>query len=269
MKIYIPSLHRMDQKTWEALPPEWQNKTTIICHRDDVEPLRLKYRSMSVRQQPTALKGIGPIRQYLLDTCPENKMVMMDDDLRFSARFDGTTKLRKADEKDMQSMMDAVEEALDDFAHCAVSAREGNNHVLEDATEVGRPLRFLAYNRLMVKPVGARFDRIELMEDFDMTLQLLRVGLPNCILWSWAHDQVGGSNAKGGCSTYRTGEKQAEAARTLAALHPGFVKVVEKETKGAWKGLAVNGKRTDVQISWKKAFDASTRRVKLVIRKTP
>jgi len=38
----------------------------------------------------------------------------------------------------------------------------------------------------------------------------------------------------------------------LAELHPGLVKVVTKETKGAWGG----GTRTDVVVQWKKALKA-------------
>jgi hypothetical protein len=43
------------------------------------------------------------------------------------------------------------------------------------------------------------------------------------------------------------------SAKGLAELHPGFVKVVRKETKGAWGG----GERVDVQIQWKKAWESS------------
>ena len=40
----------------------------------------------------------------------------------------------------------------------------------------------------------------------------------------------------------------------LAALHPDFVKVVEKYTKTSWGG----GIRTDVRIAWKKAYESYT-----------
>jgi hypothetical protein len=36
----------------------------------------------------------------------------------------------------------------------------------------------------------------------------------------------------------------------LQLLHPAFVKVVEKATKTSWGGET----RTDVQVSWKKAY---------------
>jgi hypothetical protein len=90
------------------------------------------------------------------------------------------------------------------------------------------------------------------MEDFDVTLQLLRKGHRNAVLNQWAQDQ-GTSNAPGGCSTYRTPEVQAAGAYGLQKLHPDFVTVVDKETKQAWGG----GVRKDVRIAWKKALESS------------
>jgi hypothetical protein len=69
------------------------------------------------------------------------------------------------------------------------------------------------------------------------------------VLNNWCNNQAEGSSADGGCSTYRTPELQAQAARLLAELHAPYVKVVEKETKTAWGG----GTRTDVMIQWKRA----------------
>ncbi len=264
MRIYIPSLHRMDQRTWEALPREWRDKTTVVCHAKDVAPLHAKYPLMDVLAQPASLKGIGPVRQWIVDNAKEPKLVMIDDDLRFSVRISKKdTKLKPADKSELSLMLQAVEVNLDLYGHVAVSAREGNNRIPEHCTEIGRPLRFLAYDVNAIRETGCRFDRIELMEDFDMTLQLLRRGYENLILWHWAHDQIGGSGAKGGCSEYRDGAMQAKAAHRLAELHPGFVKVVEKQTKTAWKGMG--GTRTDVVISWKKAYQASKRMI--ILRK--
>ena len=115
-----------------------------------------------------------------------------------------------------------------------------------------RLLRMLAYHVPTYKALKVKFDRIQFMEDFDVTLQLLRAGKPNRLLHAWCHDQVT-SNAPGGCSTYRTLAKQGVAAHSLKKLHPEFVRVVEKTTKTAWGGAT----RTDVQIAWKKAYKSS------------
>ncbi len=254
MKIYIPSLHRMDQRTWEAIPRIWRKNTYVICPYEDSKKLKKKYPEMQIILQPMTVQGIAQVRQHILNICSKEKLVMMDDDLRFSTRITDTTKLRQSKIHDINEMLVNIEDQLNNYIHLAVSAREGNNRVEELITEIGRPLRVLAYNTPKL-PSGVFFERIRVMEDFDMTLQLLRKGFKNAILWQWAHDQVGGSQAPGGCSTYRNEQTQTVAAFQLAEYHPGFVKVVEKE---GWRGMV---KRTDVKIAWKKAYDSSRKKL--------
>jgi hypothetical protein len=96
------------------------------------------------------------------------------------------------------------------------------------------------------------FDRLKVMEDFDFTLTLLENGGRNAVTLDYVWNQTG-SNQPGGCSDYRTAEVQAKAAKELAKLHPGVVKVVEKEVIGktSWGGMKT---RTDVRIQWRKAY---------------
>jgi hypothetical protein len=139
-------------------------------------------------------------------------------------------------------------------AHAGFACREGANRVTSPHIVNTRILRVLGYNRKILAKENITFGRVQVMEDFDVALRLLRAGYPNCILNHVAHNQKG-SGAAGGCSTYRTPQVQAQAAHVLAALHPGYVKVVEKTTKTAWGG----GTRTDVNIQWKKAYAESNR----------
>lgn len=55
------------------------------------------------------------------------------------------------------------------------------------------------------------------------------------------------------CKHKASNRRQAAAAHQLHSLHPDFVKVVKKTTKGAWGG----GERTDVTVAWKKAYESS------------
>ena len=114
-------------------------------------------------------------------------------------------------------------------------------------------MRLLAYDKQKVLDTGAKFDRIDTKQDFDMTLQLLRKGYKNLVFYKYAHNQSG-SNARGCCSVYRNPEMMDRCSNELAALHPDFVKVVEKYTKTSWGG----GIRTDVRIAWKKAYESYT-----------
>ena len=250
MRIYIPSAGRPDkQPTWDVLPDFIKEQTQIVVQAKQAEQYARKFKDHMI-VLPEGIETISPTRQWLLDNCDDDKMVMIDDDLTFSCRTtEGSTKLTPQSSADMREMFQDVENSLDDFTHMAISTREGNNHVADDIKEVGRALRFHGLRTDVVRGLGVRFDRIQLRQDFDFTLQMLRAGKPNVIFYNYAHNQPG-SDTKGGCSVFRTPELMEKTAHTLAALHPGFVKVVEKETKSSWGGK----KRTDVTVYWKKAF---------------
>ncbi len=87
------------------------------------------------------------------------------------------------------------------------------------------------------------------MEDFDVQLQLLKRGLGNACLYYWAQGQSK-TNAPGGCSLWRTHEVHEAAARRLAELHPGLVRLRQKANKTDAGGF---GTRMEVTIAWKKA----------------
>ena len=255
MKIYIPSHKRPDKQiTWESLPDFLKKKAKIVVQASQAED----YEQYNPLVLPKHIKSIGPTRQYLMENVKDKYLCMMDDDLRFYTRIlrgANKGKLRKMEDKDFQLMYDTLEGYLSSgYIHAGISAREGNNRVEGLTVENTRMMRVLCYSRGRFNRLGIRFDRMEDKEDFDVTLQLLEKGFPNIVSFQFAHNQTG-SQTSGGCSDMRTLESMAKSSKKLAKLHPGFVKVVEKETKSAWGG----GVRTDVRISWKKAYESSTR----------
>ena len=138
---------------------------------------------------------------------------------------------------------------LEEFVHGGVSPREGANRDTNDLRFNTRIMRVHFFRPFSVERLGVKLNRIPFMSDFDTTLQLLRAGAENFCLNNWVHNQAG-SNTEGGCSTTRSLEKLGQAAERLHELHPEFVTVVEKTTKGSWGG----GTRKDVRIQWKKAL---------------
>jgi hypothetical protein len=151
-----------------------------------------------------------------------------------------------------------MQSALNEHAHVSVSAREGNNRAgVGEAPLVSlntRTLRVLAYRT--EEFLRAEHGRVPVMEDFDVNLQLLRAGHSNACASFWAQGQRM-TNEAGGCSTYRTHELHEGAARRLAELHPGLVRLRQKQNKTDREGF---GTRTEVTISWKAAY-ADGRRV--------
>lgn len=251
MLIYVHSAGRAELglPTLEALlKTDYAGSVRLVVQTREAKA----YAGMVTARQfvvlPPKIKTLSPTRQWILDNCPTKKFLLMDDDLDFAVRrSDDHTKFRTCESDDLDVFIAATEEYLDSYAHVGWMAREGANRTPTNATNV-RMMRVLGYHAPKVRKAGARFDRLPTKQDFDMTLQLLRAGHDNLVVAGIVHNQKG-SNTAGGCSTYRTPKMMDDSAHALVKLHPGFVKVVQKETKSAWGG----GVRTDVQIAWKKA----------------
>jgi TET-Associated Glycosyltransferase len=251
MEIYIPTRGRVFQETWSSLPKELQQVLYFVVPHNQTF-----IAGSGVLRTPPEIDGIGPTRQWIIDHAlarNASKAVMLDDDLVFATRReDDPTKFRNSTAEDITLLFNDIEHYLNSFAHVGVATREGGNRDTSHTVVNTRLLRILAYRTDILRNRNIRFDRVELMEDFDVTLQLLEQGYPNVKINWIAHNQRS-SNAPGGCSTYRTIEKQGLAAERLQQLHPRFVAVVTKQTKTAWNGK----ERQDVRIAWKNAFDSA------------
>lgn len=248
MQIFIPTRGRIFQETWSSITENqtWPDLKFVMPHGQ-------MFARSNVLFTPPEINGIGPTRQWIIDNATDDKILMLDDDLVFATRReDEPTKFRPSTSEEIAGLFARIDGLLDRFAHVGVSTREGGNRDVSDLVTNTRLLRILAYRVDVLRSENVRFDRLELMEDFDVTLQLLRRGYPNIRINNIVHNQRS-SNAPGGCSTYRTLEKQSQAATGLKGLHPQFVSVVTKKTKTAWNGQ----ERQDVVIGWKRAFDSA------------
>lgn len=250
MFIYIPTLNRIDsQKTYDMLPAKLRRFATLVAPLREVEAHKARGRKVI----GCPVSGIGKVRQWILNLHKTGKLVMLDDDIRFDVRRkDNKGRFLVATESDICDLFATLETNLSAYTHVGVLAREGGNRITIPYVECTRMLRVLAYNVARYHKAGVRYDRLPVMEDFDVTLQLLRKGHANLVLCDWVNGQ-GSSNAAGGCSTYRTMELQERGAILLAKHHREFVRVVRKRTKQAWNGQ----ERTDVVISWKKAYESA------------
>jgi hypothetical protein len=200
---------------------------------------------------PDHVHTIAPTRDHIIHDMPgSDHVLMLDDDLQFAVRrTDDPTKFRQPNPLDIREMLGEADRELHNHPHIALGSREGGNRNTERFMWNTRMMRALGYSRKFMKERGITFHPMEVMEDFHVTLQILRSGRDCLVLNNWVTNQAGGSDASGGCSTFRTKELHEKNAYVLASRHPGFVKVVKKTTKGAWGG----GERTDVVVSWKQA----------------
>lgn len=259
MQIFIPTYGRSgNQVTLDALRAAGLDPILVVQAREAKKYERYMSAGVPVKILPPEIQTIAPTRQHILDCLvASDKFAMVDDDLYFyHRREDDPTKLRDITKHELLGAFMKLEGILGTghTAHAGFAPREGANRNTEALLHNTRIMRVLGYDARVLRKFNIRFDKMEVMEDFHVALSLLELGFPNCILNTYANNQAAGSGAAGGCSHFRTPELHAMNARLLAILHPGLVKVTEKETKGAWGG----GTRTDVIVYWKKAYAQGT-----------
>jgi hypothetical protein len=254
MYIVIPSAGRPDkQPTLKAMPiNSLRGRLFLVVRKEDRLVYRKWKKDCQVISCPAAVQGVAATRQWVLENF-QPKVCMLDDDMTFSARTGDGVALKKATPSDIEKMFDLLESWLDEgFLHVGVSQRAGNNRIKSPFVETTRMNNVYAFRSKEILEVGGRFDRLKVMEDFDLTLQLLRKGYKNRVTYDYAWGQ-GQSGAEGGCSLYRTWDMQRKAAQALQVLHPGLVKIKIKKSKKAWEGIG--DERVDVNIAWKQAYN--------------
>lgn len=268
MKIFIPSYQRayMVRAGTLAWIPKSYHKDTIIVVRDEEFG---KYMNQMMKDSTYATvgilgvpaTGIGDKRQMILEHCVKKEykyFTMMDDDLQFFRRKDpSTTNLIPATEDDMVQMLVAMQRGLARYSHVGVSARQGNNAAGIGSADVIREqnvrvMRAVAFRTKEYASI--EHNRINGIEDFDATLQLLRKGHSNLNLYWWAQDQQQ-TNAPGGCSVWRTKKYHEDNVRRLKELHSDFVTLVPKENKTGGDF----GTRLEVRVQWKEAWKEGQR----------
>lgn len=266
MLIYIPSMARAVAKDIQSGPLRNMGKAAlsrtmyvvpteeVLVYRQALD--RAGFDSVGVIACPE--RGIARTRLAIGEHARQKgatTFAMLDDDITFLVRkSEESWHLRNAAEEDVDQMLGDVERWLErGYAHVAVSAREGNNRMdkggRDTNKECTRTLRFLAYRTDDF--LGVEHCRVEVMEDFDVNLQLLEQGKPNVCLFWWAQGQKM-TNAPGGCSTYRSHEVHERSAHRLAELHPRYVRLRQKQNKTDADGF---GTRTEVTIMWKQCFE--------------
>jgi hypothetical protein len=264
MKIFIPTRDRVNaQFTWDNLH-YLQDVATLVCPAEEVQA-HLDHGRRAIARPPVPLAGV---RQWLVDEAVNGPdqgrkpIIMLDDDLAFFVRKSPDAhNLTPAGDKvgvimhRLYNMVYGTGTELGSFfpVHAGLSPRQGNNWAFPD--KVQYTTRVNAVHCILPAALahyGIRYDTMDMMEDYHVTLSLFEEGEDNAAITDAAWDQCKGSGAPGGFSHYRTSDRQTQAAEKLASLHPRSVKVVKKNPKTGSGGFA--GERTDVRVQWKQAY---------------
>lgn len=249
MNIYIPTRGRLDkQVTWDNMPAELKPRVFLVCHEEEANEHMVRGRNVVVYNE----RGIGNVRRWLC-TQPERYILMLDDDQTFFKwKSDEDYHLVRCTPEEIVTLVEDVEMLLLDTPFVGIGSRQGNNnHWPKKIVENIRNCNSYGIDTEVLYDYDIEFNKLPLMEDFYVQLSLLANGFKTLCITDRVWSQYG-SGAKGGCSTYRTQELQKQAAEMLKEAFPDFVKLVTKQNKTGWEGLE---NRTDVVVSWKKAYE--------------
>lgn len=253
LEVYVVSRSRFERSDTLERLEECASRVRLVVPSSQLERYKQLANQYGCKLLGCPADGIALTRQFCGEQCQSDKFLMLDDDLKFYRRISKTdSKLRHPRELDcsISSMLLLVERCLDSYVHVAISAREGNNRLVWSGADCSRPLRALAYQR--DKFLSVVHGRVEIMEDFDVTLQLLRKGYKNHVIACWAQNQSQ-TQMPGGCSDYRTRDLHATNVQKLARLHSPFVRLRKKRNKSGGEF----GTRLEATIYWKKAYQSS------------
>lgn len=264
MPVYIPSMSRshrcltLDELGPEAIrgrpfalvvPPNQFEKYVAMVRRDHAGLVHV----LSCKA-----KGIARTRQWIGQYAAaqgHSSFLMLDDDLRFHIRANpeetahDKRKLRLTTGAERAQMLRVCEKLLEKYTHIGIRIRAAYHD-----KRLGYPVE---YNVRALRALGyqtAPFNkcihgRVDIMEDFDITLQLLAKGYPNAVTTHWTQDQSQ-TQAAGGCSDYRTHAVHQRSVKRMAALWPDVVALREKNNKTGGEF----GKRMEATVQWKKTL---------------
>ncbi|AAT69498.1 glucosyl transferase [Alphaproteobacteria phage PhiJL001] len=272
MKVFIPSLGRadmlMERGTVANLPQrERIQHTYLVCQhheRKAYEKVCDKW-GTNLMVLDKKIKRIVPTRHMIGQVCEKegfDKFMMLDDDLEFYIRqrqweqTDDWWKLTVPSGAELSKLFHLMSDDLDTVEHVGISGREGNNRVREAWVYNTRYMRALGYQTDAY--LACEHNRVQVMEDFDIALQMLKQGWQCKVWYEYAQGQTK-TQAAGGCSVWRTHKVHNAGAERLAKLHPGFVRVREKQNKTDREGF---GTRKEVTVLWKKAYESSQEKEK-------
>lgn len=258
LKIYIPTKARVDRQiTLGHLPPKLHRRTFLVTSHE--EALEHKKRGVKATVLSCSEKGIAATRDWIMKHAKNEgfkRVVMLDDDLCLQRRRKDM-RITNASPEEYQAAFEWLDSALKTHAHASWGTRFLAYAAEGSHMSPSRAMYALGYNVKLFHEVGASFCKdmpeFPVMEDFHVTLQLLKAGYPNLVSLEWRASPYR-SNAPGGCSTWRTLKRHNESAKRLVKLHAPYAKLRTADTEWEGEGMPEGQKRLEVTCYWQKAL---------------
>lgn len=271
MRIVIPTHGRVHkQTTLMALPAVLRREVLLVASSHEAaEALHKNYGSHVPKKniKVAVVNSIADKRQWILENIKDD-VFMLDDDMVFYKRCEmryrdfvngrwkarsghKTLSLDYVTDNELEWLFGSLDEYLASCPAVGISSRFGNDlEPMDYKTGANRLMHGFGYHRKTLQQQKFKFNAVQFREDFHMALTLLRAGYESHQAYEWCV-APGAYGAPGGCSEERTVAASDAAAQRLADLHPGFVRVVDKDYKGV--------PRKEVVVSWKKALESGQR----------
>lgn len=229
--LYIPTIGRVDKQI-----------TALVLKEAGIDYKLVVKTKADAGNEPYIIckaSGIKATRQYILEKSTEDKIIMLDDDLKFRKRIKDTGRFTKCEPKDIRKLLSLIEKLLDRHAHVGLVDEFMCNIRPPGFITIGRYTSLIAYNKKLFPKPWPKF-RIEINEEHDFNLQLLNKGLRPAIITDYTKSTK--FFADGGCNTWRTAEVEKTAHWDLAKLWPNFVSVVPNKYNMSKVGIRFNWK---------------------------
>ena len=253
--IFIPTLGRSDnQITYDNLCDKWKSKTILIVQEHEAH----LYQNYNIQVLPAHIKSIAPTREWIAQQNIGKIYGVLDDDLKFyRTRMKGETfdkSKRKMTDEDFDELEQTIFSWLnDDIAVCGLSNAVRPPNINDEYEDIKSVSQLFFFDGKKIPVYDISWNDCVVTEDTHVLLQLTKKGLKSRISNRFRYESAPPAMA-GGCSTFRTIELQNESNLTLFKLHPGLVRLVEKEvTRGGFAGQTA----IHAVVQWKKAYQTS------------
>lgn len=243
VRYFVPTRGRVgEQVTVRNFPASLRKLLTIVCPEDEREQHERDWPEVRVVAQPSDVKTIGAKREFIYrELALDCEWAwQLDDDLRFKVVVDG---LFKKPVGDWGYQLQAIQTRPN--VHNTISVLGlGTSYMApkggwREDYHLGFAFGFSRFARARLE-----MNRLDVFEDIDYTLQMLRGGFKIAVSYDVVVDQVR-ADAPGGVTGERTLETIERDFQRLCDFHPGIVQ--RKERRPGAHPAAIT------RVSWAKA----------------
>jgi len=182
---------------------------------------------------PNEIKGITKTRNWILKNCQDDRVIMVDDDVKFAGFMAATSDKMKKYEIKSQDEWGSECNKLFDIC-------EGLDYKIFGIRTEGSPRGYHPYKPFLFHSyVTASFmgiindgkyyfdESFEVKEDYELCLRHIKEkgGILAARFLIWENTHWGD---EGGCKDYRTQTKEKNAIKKLVQMYPGFIRQVKK-----------------------------------------